>query len=301
MKKSKIYVVGHCDTGFGDQYASLITCYNTIVKLKERGYVPHLFLSKEHKYFSLKTHLSVIYNLSTFECDYEEMRYIEVLKKLEGFKKIIVSSFLQIWVDHDNNDNFSFLQTSISMYTMSYLDDPIITDTIINQEIIDISKEKFIKNRKNIVTLHYRTSDSIMKADLDTIKNDFFWGDKFNKSIKYIEKYKDYDVMVCSANRNVSNFFSENFSNVFTNEFSNKNLGFHIIYGYDFTEDDTQYVEHSKEILAEMIAIQWSKKIYSIASHPSNFTFYGTINNVTYSTFKERLKYLHFNDDTDFN
>lgn len=301
MNKNKIYVVGHCDTGFGDQYASLITTYNAVVKLKERGYVPHLFLSKEHKYFSLQTSITKVYNISSYECDFEEMRYVEVLENLKDFKLMIRSSFLQIWVSQDNDDDFSFIEPSISMYNIGYMMEPIFSNKILSSEIIEIAKEKFIGDKKNIATLHFRTSDLTINSDLDIIREDGFWGDKFNKSIKFVEKYNDHSVMVCSANKNVNNFFLENFDNVFINNFTNKNLPFYLMYGHDFVEDDTPYVEHCKEILAEMACLQWSKKIYSIMTHSSNFAFYGTINNLNYNSWEDKLKFTHFNENTDFN
>jgi len=284
-------IIIFCDEGFGDQYASLITAYNVIPILRKQGYNPKIFISKEHKYFSLKTPISVIYNLSIFDCDIEEMRYEEIKQRLGGHKLVSFSS-IQIWVKEKNNELDDFNYSNVTRYNIHNLTThPKTKENLVNKDILELS-EKFISERKNIVALHFRSGDTYMKSDINHIMQDSFWNEQFKKSYEFIETNSEYDVLICSSNSKVVDHFCEKYKNTFRSEFSNPNMPMHRIYGHDFQEDDSSYITHAKEIYSEMVSLKYAKKIFSVNHFSSNFVLYGILNNVNYDTWQEKLTNL---------
>ena len=137
-----IIIVIFCDEGFGDQYGSFTTAYNFIPSLKDMGYSPKIFISKEHKYFSVKTPMSVIYNLSIFDCDIEEMRYEEIMQRLSGYKMVSFSS-IQVWVKNENHKFDNILYENVTRYNIHNLTThPKTNENLINEDILKLS-EKF--------------------------------------------------------------------------------------------------------------------------------------------------------------
>lgn len=286
-----VFIIIFCDEGFGDQYASFLTAYNVIPKIKNLGIEVKIFISKEHKYFSLKTPLSVIYNLSIFDCEIEELRWGVIKEKLIDYELISFSS-IQIYIKKNKNILKDFSYENITRYNLhNLMDSPKLIENLYNNEILDISNN-FVLKKNNIAVLHFRSGDAFWRSSLEDVKKDGFWGNQFEKSYDFIESHKDYDVMICSSNRQVVDHFCEKYSNTFKNKFSNESLNMHRLYGHDFIEDDHKYIEHSKEILAEMISISQAKKSYSINHFSSNFVLYGILNNVNYSVLKDKISNL---------
>jgi hypothetical protein len=285
---NKVIIVIFCDEGFGDQYASFVTAYNVIPKIKNLGFDIKIFISKEHKYFSLKTPLSVIYNLSIFDCEVEELRWGSIKEKLKDYKLISFSA-IQIYVKNNEDILKDFCYDNITRYNLHNLtENPLLIENFYNNEIIDISNN-FISNKNKLAVLHFRSGDAFWRSSLEDVKKDGFWGNQFEKSYNFIESHKDYDVMICSSNRQVVDHFCEKYSNAFKNEFSDNSLNMHRLYGHDFNEDDRRYIEHSKEILGEMISISHAQKAYSINHFSSNFILYGILNNINYSIFRDKI------------
>lgn len=288
---SEVVVVIFCDEGFGDQYASFVTAYNVIPKIKNLGLDVKIFISKEHKYFSLKTPMSVIYNLSMFECEIEELRWGTIKEKLIDYKLISFST-IQIYVKKNENILENFYYENITRYNLHNLTEhPKLIENFYNNEILEICNN-FVSKRNKIAVLHFRSGDAFWRSTLEDVKKDGFWGNQFQKSYDFIESHKDYDVMICSSNRIIVDHFCEKYTNTFKNEFSNNSLTMHRLYGHDFVEDDSRHIQHSKEILAEMISISHAQKSYSINHFSSNFVLYGILNNINYTNLREKISNL---------
>lgn len=286
-----VVIIIFCDEGLGDQYASFITAYNLIPILKKQGYNPKIFISKEHKYFSVKTPVSVIYNISVFDCEIEEMRYSEIMKHLKDYRKLSFSS-IQVWVPFNLTELNNLEYSNITRYNLHNISiHPNIINNFYNKDVFE-KAEEFISGKKEIVTLHFRSGDELMTANFDQIIRNGFWGNQFEKSYKFIEQHMEFDVMVCSSNPNITKHFCEKYENVFSNKFSYPDLEMHRIYGYEDTKDDSIYIEHTKEIMAEMVSMMYSKRILSINHFSSNFILYGILNNINYTTWQDKLSNL---------
>ena len=204
---------------------------------------------------------------------------------------------IQIWVKEGNHDLDELRYQNITRYNIHNItENPKLNEGLINQDILQISK-KSIEEKNNFVALHFRSGDELMKSNIDEVMKNGFWSSQFQKSYDFIENNSQSNVLVCSSNLRVVDHFCEKYNNVFSNNFSNPNIEMHRIYGYTDTKDDSIYIEHAKEIYAEMVSLKYAKKIFSVNHFSSNFVLYGILNNVNYNTWQEKLTHLVYADN----
>jgi len=287
-----VIIIIFCETGFGDQYSSIITGLNCLHDLRKLGIEPKVIVSKGHKYFSKDVNLDVIYNFNSFDCDIRQVNFNEVENITKGYELILFTS-IQIWSKgktqlleeykqyhkyiNRNNRNLSSIE-------------PILDLNLIQKDIIDES-DKITKNKKNIIGIHIRGGDENINSDINTLINDSYWGHKIKIANKIIEEYSENDIMICSINRKVCDFFSKNYSNVFFYVYPNEKLPMHnIVNNSEKLENIDDYINHSKIILSEMVSFSKCIKIWSYNYFPSNFVLYGIINNINYDNWLEKIK-----------
>jgi len=285
----------YAQTGFGDQYASLITGYNSLIDLKSMGFNPKIIISKGHKYFPQNVDLSVIYNLDSFKYDdITQINCEDEDKIVEGYELLLFTS-IQIWVRKktDKLIEYSHYHKFISRHNHSLFDfEPNLDFKIYNDDVINQSK-LIIEGKQNLIGLHFRCGDNMLFSDVQTILNDEYWGGEIIRAEKFIIDNPNSDIMVGSLNNSICEYFSNKFKNVFLNKFNYTNFPMHNIVGRnDDIPNFEDYLNHSKEILSEMISFSYCNKIASFNTFKSNFMIYAIVNNHTVRSWNEKSNIL---------
>lgn len=287
-----IIILIFCETGFGDQYSSLITGLNCLIDLRNMGVEPRVVISKGHKYFPNEISLSNIYNLNSFNCEIIEVHFTEVEKLTYGYELLLFTS-IQVWVKKKTEllVKYGSEHKHISRYNMNLIStEPILDLTLIKNDIL-LQSDKIVNNKKNIIGIHFRGGDDTIYCGIDEIINHPYWGNEIKRVYKIIESHLENDIMVGSINRRVCEHLSKKYKNVFFNEFKNKDLPMHNIIGhYEKINNEDVYIEHAKNIISEMASFSRCLNIWSFNTFPSNFILYGIINNVHYSQWKDKIK-----------
>ena len=289
---SEVIILMFCQTGFGDHYSSLITGYNAFLDIKKLGLTPKLVVAKGHKYFPQNIDLSVIYDFSSFGDEVIQMNYDEIDNFTKGYELCLFTS-IQIWAKKKSERLQEYVQSHkfISRYNRDLLShEPNTNFKIFHDELMSFS-DSFVSGKKEIIGLHFRGGDDTLVSNIDEIINHSFWGGELKRMIKIIGEYPNNDIMICSLNKSVREYFSNKFENVFSPNIGCKELPFHnIVANNQILNNVENYINHSKEILAEMVSFRHCKKIYSFNTFPSNFVLYGILNNVNYSLYRDKLK-----------
>jgi len=292
-----ILILIFCQTGFGDQYSSLITGYNSLIDLKSMGYNPKVVISKGHKYFPQSLDLSVIYNLNSFNHnDIIQINPEDENEITKGYELLLFTS-VQIWV-RKKTDNLieyrnSHKHISRSGYSL-FSTTPNLDFNIYNQDIITKSKS-LVEGKNDLIGIHFRGGDNMLYSDIDSVLNDSYWGNEMKRAEEVINNYPNSDIMICSINKSICDYFSNKYENVFSNDFNIKNLPRHnVINRIDTPSNVNDYINHSKEILSEMISLAYCNKIVSFNHFKSNFILYGLVNNQTVNNWSDKSKILLF-------
>jgi len=300
-----IIILIFCQTGFGDHYSSLITGFNALKDLKSLNFNPKIVIAKGHRYFPQYVDLSVIYNLESFEHDnLIQVNHQDVDEITKDYELLLFTS-IQVWVKKKNDILLEYVKNhkKISSYNVRDIFgmEPDINFNIIKKEIVDKANE-FSSNKKNLVGLHFRGGDDMLFTDIEFAFSHHLWADKFSMAEKVINDYPDSDIMVCSINRRICEYFSNKFTNVFFNNFELNDLPMHNLFTNDgnpenylynnTTKTVDEYINHSKNILAEMISFSNCHRIASFNYFPSNFVLYGVVNNNNYIEWEDKSKIL---------
>lgn len=279
---NEVVILIYCETGFGDHYASIITGYNHLKNIKSMGYNPKILISKGHKYFPMTIPLSVVYNFSSFDSEIIESPYNEIDIYLNGLEKIYSSEQGQIWVKSKTEDLLKYVNSfkSINRYYLNRLENEPLNGEPFFIDQIYKNSENLMKDKENVIGIHFRGDDYIINSSLESVLNNEKWSIDIQRISKIIEENKLKNIFLSSINRNISIFFENKYKNVFTYKFSNEDLPTHNICGnYEHIEDMNPYIENSIDILSEMVSFSYCEKIYSYSNFPSSFLLYGIINN----------------------
>jgi hypothetical protein len=267
-----------CGTGFGDQYASILSAYKAYKDLTKNNFDVEVGILVNNPYFSSDIPLSTIWDFSPFDCEIQHIKHYEI-EKLNGYKKIIDGNF-HIYTTNSEDELKNFKFYDYGRHGMLYNSDIEFFDTqFVTDEIIKMS-EFFLLNRNNIYGIHLRISDDIMHQTYNQIIENGHYGPQLNRVMKYIEENQNTQFMVCSNSRDIKSTFLNRFGNIFCNEFSS-DLRLHNViatHGYD-KDKENEYITHAKEIIAEMVCFAKCRNIWSTNTFYSNYVTYGIVHN----------------------
>jgi hypothetical protein len=290
-----ILILIFCQTGFGDQYSSLITGYNALIDLKSIGFNPKIIISKGHKYFPQDVNLSLIYDFTSFKHnDIEFINPEQEENTTVGYELLLFTS-IQIWVKRKTLELIEYVKNHkhITNYNHSFFSQECNLDFKIYNEDIFSNSKSLIFGKHNLIGVHFRCGDDTIGWSIEEISKHDFWGPELIRADKFIEQNDTNNIIICSMNRSVCEYFAKKFKNVFFNEFKNKTLPMHnIISRTEKISNIEEYIIHSKEIISEMIQFSYCAKIVSFNHFPSNFPLYGIINNENYSDLINRYKVI---------
>lgn len=272
-----IYII--CGCGLGDQYTSILTAFQTYNELSNKGYKVKVCWNKNNPYFPSHISLGMLYDLSPFNQNIEEFEYTEVNGIMKEFIKLQNHNVIEVYVR--NSDDFIKSYNIVSYmrsHWYAFMDKLHTIDRqFVNSQIIR-SSENFLLNKDKIIGIHFRTPDDVVNRNVDEILKMDYYGIVLQKLVNFLEKNNDKTYMICSNNEHIKNFIKEKLPNSFSYNFTH-NLKMHNVLNSHHQLPDEILVEHTKEIMIEMVSFKKCEKIYSVNTFPSNFVSYGIIHN----------------------
>jgi len=272
-----------CGCGLGDQYTSILTAYHMFSDFNSQGLNVGVAWNKNNLYFPSEISMEIIFDLSGFNTDIGEYIHDEIHTTLNDFRRIEKFKTVEVYVKNkiDFVENYVPTSYSRSHWRYSSGDFKDFNVQFVQQEILNVVDRLFPKN-DSVFGIHFRLPDLGMILNLDEIKQLHLYGAELKKIENFLTKNTNQLFMVSSNNDNFLNYIKSNFGNVFINTFSNS-LEKHNLYKTYANKIDTSIlIQHTKEILTEMVMFSKCKKIYSVNTFPSNFVSYGYIHNKFY-------------------
>ena len=291
-------IVLYCVSGFGDQYSNILTGFKACNDLINYGYEVEIFWLNKNVYFSPDLPLDYIYDFSLFEQINVKIKYIKSENEiLDGFVFLNTNQHaIKIFVDKVNDelrnyelpifDYWGFHRNSVGSYHPENL--PSFNYQFINEDIIEIAN-KFVGQKTKIKSIHFRCDDVYIPEDYKTVLMDEFYNSKMEPLFEFIETNSNEEIMICSNNRSIKEYFKKNFNNVFYNEFD---YDLHLHHSYNLNYDEQININHAKQIVAEMTLFSKCDKIFTVNKILSNFLTYGVAHNLYHTNWEYKIKNL---------
>ena len=266
-----------CGTGFGDQYASILSGYKAYKNLISLGYETKVGFLVNNSYFSTSTNLSVIWDLSPFECEVLHIPHYES-DFLKDYIKIR-EGFFHIYIKKNDDEIKKFPFSDYSRHGLIYQSNiEFFSEQFIRRDILESTK-KLVENKVNLVGIHLRISDEEMHMDLDGVLRNEYYHTQVSRIEEHIKNNPQDTFMICSSNHSIKSYITEKFNNTFSNEFTTGLRMHNVMVHYGESQSQETYIKHSKEILSEMAAFAYCKHIWSVNTFLSNFITYGIVHN----------------------
>ncbi len=288
----KAHILLYCLTGLGDQYSNITTGYKAYTDLKKLGYEVEIYWVIRNHYYASNLPLDYIFDFDLFYKDGIKINYIYNESELSE-KYIFLPSnqnaikiFLTKMIDELNNytlpvyDYFGLHRNSYSSYNVDML--PPFNHQFLSEEVINIGN-KFV-SKPQIKAIHFRTGDSEINLQYNELLDDAFFKQSAELASNFIEENKNEDIMICSNNRSMQTFFTENFNNTFYNKYDTKT------YNKDFEESNNIY--QTQQIAAEMFLFSKCDKIFTVSRSLSNFLTYGVNHNIHHTNWETKIRNL---------
>ncbi len=275
--RNKILLFMVCGTGFGDQYASILTGYKALQDYKSMNYDVEVYWLVNNAYFSSDISLEVIYDLSSFGTEIKQIKHTEFDEFIKGYNQLPTRGTIMVYTKTITEELANFVHNYFDRTGLHHLNCPdyYFKKQFLNENILEIS-ENFLTKKKEIVGVHFRVSDYDLTKDLEDLLSNTFYKDQLLKLEKFIINQENEQVMICSNNIFLKKYVIEKYSNTFYNEFTYDLKMSHNDYNCIETE---KLITHSREILAEMSIFSKCKSIYTINTFLSNFVTYGIVHN----------------------
>lgn len=291
-------IILYCISGFGDQYANILTGYKACKDFINLGYEVEIFWVNKNKYFSPSMSLDYVYDFSLFKKMNIKINYINDESEIsDGFILLDTNqNTIKIFVDKIKNevvgyelpvfDYFGFHRNSFLSFHPEKLPD--FDHKFVNPDIIKIAN-KFLEGRTKIKSIHFRCEDFNMSLNYDKILEDKFYKTIILRVYEFIEMNHNDDIMVCSNNKSIVNHLTRNFKNTFHNKFDD-NLDLH--HSYNKSYNELTNINHAKKIISEMTLFSKCNKIFTVSKSLSNFLTYGVVHNEHHKEWETKIKNL---------
>jgi|688.fasta_scaffold18544_9 hypothetical protein len=284
IKEALVLMV--CGTGFGDQYAAILSGYKAYKDLISLGYETKVGFLVNNSYFSTSINLSVIWDLSPFECEVLHIPHYES-DFLKDYIKIIDGGF-HVYIKENDDEIRQFQFSDYSRHGLIYNSNiEFFSEQFIRQEILESTK-KLVENKVNLVGIHLRIPDGEMHMELDGVLMNEYYRNQIVKIENHIQNNPQDIFMICSSNHSVKSYITKKFTNTFSNEFTTGLRMHNIMAHYGQNHSQETYIQHSKEILSEMAAFAYCKHIWSVNTFLSNFITYGIIHNKFHTDWRSK-------------
>lgn len=281
LKDYDVIIFMICGCGLGDQYTSILSAVHLRDILIEKGYNVMLAWNKNNLYFSSEISLTNLYDFNSLNSEVFEFLSYEIDSIFGGFEKVTKFKTCEVFVKQKDDFIDNFQEISYYRSHWDWCRDRFIQfDTqFLKNDIIEISNN-FLSNKDNFKGIHFRISDDYSHTDVNHIKTLPYYGNELIKLEKYLKNHKSELFMVCSNNIDLLSHLSKNHDNIFVNDLTYNLRRHNLFKNYNGVVENEILIDHTKQILAEMVCFRHCEKIYSANTFPSNFVSYGIIHNI---------------------
>lgn len=164
----------------------------------------------------------------------------------------------------------------------------------LSSKVLEIG-DKFLKDKKvRLKTVNLRVFDTDVLQTFEELcvnpKYEYYIKEMF----AFIEKNKDFNILVCTSVPQLAEKVCEIYSNTFFNQFTHKNIRHVWPYGSDPAASEEDYILHAQEIAAEMYCFSHSQEIFKRTGSANHTAFltYGLVHNQHHKTWQDRLNKL---------
>lgn len=277
-----------CGTGFGDQYACIMSAYQAYIDYKKMNYDVSVYWWVQNKYFPSDLSLDTIYDLSQFGTEIGQIYYKDFDEFVKGYTKLPTRGVIMTYVDNITDELLNYEHIYYDRVCLQRLNGIPNEKHFLRDEILEIA-DNISGNVNDFNAVHFRVNDVFLFSTFEEILKDPIISEKIKGFDDLISKSKDEKFMICSNNKSINDYFLNKFDNTFCNKFTYEIP----MYNSIVDELDPQSsLQHSKEILAEMTLFRKAKTIYQINTSHSNFLLYGIYHNIHYENFKDKVNHL---------
>ena len=199
---------------------------------------------------------------------------------------------------HDGLKNYESLVwnpqgliTESNLYPLSDIPDD---KQFLSAEVLKIG-DRFLKDKKDrLKTVSLRVFDTDVHETFEELCVNARYELLIKDMFAFIEKNKDYNILVCTSVPQLAEKVCELYNNTFFNQFTHKNIRHIWPYGSDPTASEENYILHAQEIAAEMYCFSHSQEIFKRTGSANHTAFltYGLVHNQHHKTWQDRLNKL---------
>lgn len=294
----KAILVFYCLSGFGDQYSNILTGHRAYNDLKKLGYNVEIYWMVRNIYFSSDLPLDYIFNFDYFVKEGVKINYINNESQIPEQYQFVntnqsaIKVFVSKVIEELNNytlpvfDIYRYHNNSVKEFNLNNLPD--FENQFVSQECLKIAKH-FLKGKKKVKAIHFRTSDDLNQSNYEDIIKDGYYKERIESGIEFINNNKKYNIMICSNNKSIRDFFVNNFENTFYNKFD---FDFEMHHSYNRNFGNEENIRHSQQVVAEMVALAKCEEIFTVGKMMSNFLTYAITHNVHHKNWETKMKKL---------
>lgn len=294
----RAYVVLQCISGLGDQYTSVLSGYAIYKDLTALGYDTEIIWTVNNQYFDSSLPLDPIFDLSVFEGRVNYQIEPEIAAKYTRLPQI--QNSIRIYVS-EITPELSIYEAPLFCYDTYYkkavrdlprLQYPTFDNQFLSKEVLGLV-EDFRQGRERIKGVHFRVEDLYLELPYASLYEIQAYRVALNKVAAFVESNSDLEIMVCSNNKNVVNFFESKYSNVFQNRFTiemKRYYSYSYLTASRYTQEE--YIRHAQETAAEMAMFKYCDTILPYNTFHSSFLTYGITHNIHHKNWNTKLKDL---------
>lgn len=294
----KAYIVLQCISGLGDQYSSVLSGHTIYRDLTALGYDTEVVWTVNNQYFNSNLPLDPIFDLSEFEGRVYYGIEPEIAAKYIRLPQIQNST--RIYVSEITPELSSY-EAPLFCFDTYYkkavrdlpgLKYPTTDKQFLSKDVLDIV-ENFRQGRERIKGIHFRVGDLHLETPYTSLYEIQAYKVALDKVTTFLESNNDSEIMVCSNNKNIVNFFENNYNNVFQNKFTvemKRYYSYSYLTASKYTQEE--YIRHAQETAAEMAMFKYCDTIFPYNTFHSSFLTYGITHNIHHKNWNTKLKDL---------
>ena len=285
MKKVKIFL--NSANGYGDQYECILSADLTIKHFKSLGYNVELYALASHRYFDLNIPMSTVFDFSQYDVgEVKTVQNKDVENLVDGYYLINTDrKYIDIYCEKSDISLLGYEPNRFNYNEFSHFGNKTYLDkSFLQKDIIELSNQKFDLLGNDFIICQLRVSDMLLEKSIDEIFVDEAYNSPsmINSMMAFVESKRDKKIFFTSCNYGIAKYFKERYDNIYQHVYKHQDLRLHNVYDLYNTNDelDKKYIEHSKEILAEMHVFSKAIGMYCLAQWRSNYLLYGMVHNI---------------------
>ena len=285
MKTVKIFL--NSANGYGDQYECILAAHSTIKHFRSLGYNIEFYALASHRYFNLNIPMTTFFDFSQYDVgEVKTVQNKDIESLVDGYYLINTDrKYMDIYCEKSNITLLKYEPERFNHNDFIHFGNKkYLNKSFLQKDIIELSNQKFDFLGDDFIICQLRVSDMLLEKSFDEILTDQAYNapSMINSMMAFVESKKDKKIFFTSCNYNIAKYFKERYDNIYQNVYKHQDLRLHNVYDlYNTTDElDKKYIEHSKEILAEMHVFSKAIGMYCLAQWRSNYLLYGMVHNI---------------------